>query len=101
VQQQKKRTCSSFFAFVATLILISARDIAKYLPNHCSFEEFAIVAGTMYNRNNMWCKYKKWEDNASPTIRVVRIVLLVLIVIGVGLLLTQDMWVPKLVEILL
>jgi len=46
----------------------------------------------------MWCNYKKWEDNASTTIRVVRIVLLVLIVIGVGLLVTQDKWVPVLVE---
>lgn len=49
----------------------------------------------------MWCNYKQWEDNASLTIRVVRIVLLVLIVIGIGLLLTQDAWVPVLVNAIL
>ncbi|MCK9344506.1 MAG: hypothetical protein M0P64_00075 [Candidatus Pacebacteria bacterium] len=42
--------------------------------------------------------YKKWEDNASPMIRAVRIGLLILIVMGVGLLFTQGYWVPKLVD---
>jgi len=49
----------------------------------------------------MCFNYKKWEDNSSTTIRVVRIVLLILIVIGITLLMTQDSWVPKLVDIIL
>jgi hypothetical protein len=38
---------------------------------------------------------------ASPFIRFIRIFLLVLIVIGLGLIATQKMWVPKVVEIIL
>lgn len=49
----------------------------------------------------MCFNYKKWEDNSSTTIRIVRIVLLILIIIGVILLMTQDSWVPKLVEYIL
>lgn len=49
----------------------------------------------------MCINWKKYEDNSSPTIRMVRIVLLILIIIGVGLLLTQDMWVPRVVNLLL
>ena len=41
------------------------------------------------------------ENNSSPLVRVVRLVLLVLIIIGIGLLLTLKMWVPKLVNIIL
>lgn len=49
----------------------------------------------------MCINWKKYEDNSSPTIRMVRIVLLILIIVGVGLLLTKDMWVPKLVDYIL
>lgn len=45
--------------------------------------------------------YKKWEDNASPFIRGLRIVLLVLIVLGVSLIVTRDRWVPKVVNYIL
>lgn len=41
------------------------------------------------------------EDNASPVIKRLRIILLILIVIGIALLLTQKFWVPKLVDYLL
>jgi hypothetical protein len=41
------------------------------------------------------------EDNASPAIRRLRIILLVLIVIGIALLLTQKFWVPRLVDYLI
>lgn len=52
----------------------------------------------------MCFNFKKWEDNSSPTIRVVRIVrivLLVMIFVGVALLVTQDSWVPQLVNYIL
>lgn len=41
-----------------------------------------------------------WNRNYHPTktIRIIQIVLLALIVIGVVLVLTQKIWVPKLVE---
>lgn len=44
---------------------------------------------------------QKMENNASPLIRTVRIVLLVLIIVGIGLILTKDTWVPKLVDYIL
>ena len=46
-------------------------------------------------------QWKKMEDNASPIVRAVRIILLVLIIVGIALIFTQDTWVPKLVEYLL
>lgn len=49
----------------------------------------------------MWCNCKKWEDNASLTVRAVRVTLLILIVIGLALLATQDKWVPVLVDMIL
>lgn len=49
----------------------------------------------------MCINWKKYEDNSSMTIRVVRIVLLLLIVVGASLLFTQGMWVPKVVDLLL
>jgi len=45
--------------------------------------------------------WKQLENNESPIIRTVRIVLLVLIVVGIGLLVTQDRWVPVVVSFLL
>lgn len=50
---------------------------------------------------HMCFNWRKYEDNSSQTIRLVRIMLLVLIIVGVGLLLTQDSWVPKVVDFLL
>lgn len=49
------------------------------------------------------CKlwYKNIEDNSSPFIKKVRIVLLVMIIVGVGLLGTQSFWVPRLVAFIL
>lgn len=44
---------------------------------------------------------KNLEDNSSPFIRGLRIFLLVLIVIGIGLIFTQNLWVPKLVDYIL
>jgi len=44
---------------------------------------------------------KKLEDNSNPFIRGLRISLLVLIVIGIGLIFTQNLWVPKLVDYIL
>lgn len=41
------------------------------------------------------------EDNSSSAIRALRIVLLVLIIIGIGLIITRSMWVPRLVEYIL
>lgn len=41
------------------------------------------------------------EDNSSSTIRVIRVILLVLIVAGITLLLTQKSWLPPLVNYLL
>lgn len=43
----------------------------------------------------LWCK--NIEDNSSPFIKKVRIILLVMIIVGIGLLATQNIWVPKLV----
>lgn len=45
------------------------------------------------------CKEKKYHS--GPVIRAVRIFLLILIVIGLGLLATQNFWVPKLVDFIL
>ncbi len=46
-------------------------------------------------------KWKNMEDNASPMIRKIRIILLVAIIIGIGLIATRDSWVPKLVDAIL
>ena len=45
--------------------------------------------------------FKRIENNSSLTVRTVRIVLLILIIIGVGLILTRNIWVPNLVSYLL
>ena len=43
-----------------------------------------------------------WKQyHPSPLIRVVQIFLLALIIVGIGLLLTQNMWVPKVVTYIL
>lgn len=42
--------------------------------------------------------WKNIEDNASPAIRIMRIALLVLIVVGIGLIVKRDSWVPLLVD---
>jgi hypothetical protein len=42
--------------------------------------------------------WKSMEDNASLLVRVSRIVLLVLIIVGIGLIITRDEWVPRLVN---
>ena len=47
-----------------------------------------------------WCKWDA-EYRPSPMLRAVQYVLLTLIVIGVVLLATQRMWVPKVVEYIL
>jgi hypothetical protein len=41
------------------------------------------------------------EDNGSPAIKRLRIILLVLIVVGIALLFTQKFWVPRLVDYIL
>jgi hypothetical protein len=45
--------------------------------------------------------WKQRGRSSSPFIRAVRIFLLVLIIIGIGLIITRDMWVPKLVAYIL
>lgn len=45
--------------------------------------------------------FKKLEDNSSLFVRGLRIFLLVLIIIGVALIFTQNLWVPKLVDYIL
>jgi len=45
--------------------------------------------------------YKKGEYPTSKTVRAVQVFLLILIIIGVGLLLTQKVWVPKVVNYIL
>jgi len=49
----------------------------------------------LFNKNN------KWEDNASATVKAVRIILLVLIVVGLSLIFTKNLWIPKLVDYIL
>ena len=44
---------------------------------------------------------KKLEDNSNPFIRGFRIFLLILIVIGIALIFTQNLWVPTLVDFIL
>ena len=44
---------------------------------------------------------KNIEDNASPIVRMVRIILLAMIIVGLGLIATRDSWVPKLVNFIL
>jgi hypothetical protein len=41
------------------------------------------------------------ENNSSLFIRVVRIFLLILIIIGIGLIFTRNAWVPKVVDYIL
>lgn len=45
--------------------------------------------------------WNKNNSHPSPLLRGIQIVLLVLIIIGLALLLTQDLWVPTFVEYLL
>jgi uncharacterized membrane protein YbaN (DUF454 family) len=49
--------------------------------------------------------YNKWrqtmENNSSPTIKKIRIILLILIIIGIGFIVTNNIWVPKLVDYIL
>jgi hypothetical protein len=45
--------------------------------------------------------FKRGEYHPSPLLRAVQIVLLVLIVLGIGLLLSRDTWVPKVVQYIL
>ncbi|MFZ2252950.1 MAG: hypothetical protein WAW13_02110 [Minisyncoccia bacterium] len=49
----------------------------------------------------MHFNFTRGEYNPSPFMRVVQISLLILILIGIGLLVTQKVWVPKLVEYIL
>lgn len=44
---------------------------------------------------------QKMENNSSSFIRVIRIILLVLIIAGIGLIFTRDSWVPTLVDYIL
>ena len=46
----------------------------------------------------MTFNWRNIEDNASPAIRAIRIILLVMIVAGIALIVTRDSWVPKLVD---
>ena len=49
----------------------------------------------------MHFNFTRGDYNPSPFMRAVQIFLLVLILIGIGLLVTQKLWVPKLVEYIL
>ena len=49
----------------------------------------------------LYCKNKKWENNASPVVKAVRIILLILIIVGLVLIFTKNLWVPKLVDYIL
>ncbi len=44
---------------------------------------------------------KIMENNSSPLIRKVRIILLVLIIAGLTLIFTQNIWLPKLTDYVL
>lgn len=44
---------------------------------------------------------KNLEDNSNPFIRGLRIFLLILIIIGIALIFTQNLWVPTLVDYIL
>jgi len=44
---------------------------------------------------------KKIENNSSVTVRTVRIVLLILIIVGLIFLFNQDLWLPGLVDFIL
>ena len=50
---------------------------------------------------NMTFLWKNIEDNTSPTIRAVRIILLVMIIVGLALIFTRDWWLPSVVNYLL
>ena len=52
---------------------------------------------TWYNLD-MQINWGKRYYHPSPLLRTIQIVLLILIIIGLGLLITQNIWVPKLVE---
>ncbi len=45
--------------------------------------------------------FKNLEDNSSPFIQGLRKFLLVLIIIGLALIFTQNLWVPTLVDYIL
>jgi len=49
----------------------------------------------------MTFSFKNLEDNSNLFIRSLRIFLLVLIIIGIALIFTQNFWVPKLVDYIL
>ena len=53
----------------------------------------------MINRKKNF--FKIIENNSNPTVRIVRIVLLALIIIGIGLIFTRNIWAPNLVSYLL
>lgn len=45
--------------------------------------------------------FNRKKYHPSKFIRIIQIFLLILIIIGIGLLLTQNIWVPKLVDFIL
>lgn len=47
------------------------------------------------------CNWKKEDYHPTPAMKALNIFLLFLIVVGVALLFTQDLWVPKVVDLLL
>ncbi len=49
----------------------------------------------------MTLPWKNIEDNSSPTIRVIRIVLLIMIIIGLTLIFSRDWWLPSVINYLL
>ncbi|MFA6253904.1 MAG: MliC family protein [Candidatus Paceibacterota bacterium] len=49
----------------------------------------------------LYRKNSKWEDNTGPAVKALRLVLLVLIVVGLVLIFTKNLWVPKLVDYIL
>ncbi|OHA85606.1 MAG: hypothetical protein A2408_00950 [Candidatus Yonathbacteria bacterium RIFOXYC1_FULL_52_10] len=55
----------------------------------------------MVSMSLSWCHWNKNEYHPSPLLRGIQVVLLALILIGLGLLFTQDMWVPAFVDYLL
>lgn len=48
---------------------------------------------------NLFLKYRNYKP--SPLLRAFQFFLLILILIGVALIITQDLWVPKLVDYIL
>jgi hypothetical protein len=49
----------------------------------------------------MVSNWKRGDYHPSAVIKGVQILLLIVIIIGIGLILTQNIWVPKLVDYLL